>query len=619
MASVNQDQQPFNLASRMELPNPVSLNDMKGIFASQNVDLDARDERGWSPLMIACGKNKKKMVQFLLDHGADPNAKGSKDGNTPMHFASIGNNCTKLPPLDYFYSRQGWDMQSRKEILGLLINHGATLTCNLNGLDPPCMAAIYNFQDIVEFFVQGKTHELRLSNAEKARVYEILGVAVGLNANLNAPTCRGEEHPCTHFCRALSIHKENSIKPYGNHGKSEVAASFSLFSETKECKTQEDWENIKSDQWSLKNQCFLVAERVLPEEIKDSYIFRRVFEHGLDGVMFHKGRNQETLSQCSQICRESIQLELESKLELGSVLVYLMTGIRYGGELEDEEVDECYKLLDLCLQVFSKDSQDLKLDVKLVDEVGDLLFDFALVFDSAKSKKMFEPLLQFGEGMVRVIRMQIGEKSCVSISHRILERVKELYWGFSEDRVKKDEYRRRQLKENRMRRLILRMMRCEDATQIDSNGNSMLHSLLCLDGHARHQFTKEIALILIRNGCDIEARDADGLTVKENICNSRRYEFDPDAPENEELMTLLSPPRTTLPLQEIAARTILRCKIPHEGIVPRHLSVLLTGEVEYSDSELYLSPSDCESSASEQGEWGYSSPDGSVSDGVMSD
>ncbi|XP_030842046.1 uncharacterized protein LOC115924228 [Strongylocentrotus purpuratus] len=595
MASVNQDQQPLNLASRMDWPNPVSLDEMKGIFASQNVDLDARDERGWSPLMIACAKDKKEMVQFLLDHGADPNAKGSEDENTPMHCASVGVFCTNLPSLGQF-SLQDTGRPSSKDILRLLINHGATLTCNSNGLDPPCIAAIYNFQDIVEFFVQGKTHELQLSNAEKARVYEILGVAVGLNAHFNVPACTGEEHPCTHFCRALSIHKENGIKPYGNHGKSLVAASFFLFSETKECKTQEDLENIKSDQWSLKNQCFLVAERVLPEEIKDSYIFQRIYQHGLDGVMFHKGKIQETLSQGSQICRELIQLELESRLEVGSVLVKIVNGICYE-KLEDEVVDECYKLVDLCLQVFSKDSQDLELDFDLVDEFGYLLFNIANC-DSAMPKRMFEPLLQFGEGMVRVIRMQFGEKSCVAISHCILECINELYVPVRSSKDRGKEYRRKQVKEKRMRHLILRMMRCEDATQIDSNGNSMMHSLFFGIGlHNKQQFTKEIALILIRNGCDIEARDADGETVKEMICNHRR--FDPDAPENEELMTLLSPPRTTLPLQEIAARTILRCKIPHEGIVPRHLSVFLTGEVEYSDSELYLSPSDCESRESE--------------------
>eukprot|EP00057_Strongylocentrotus_purpuratus_P024747 XP_011679221.1 PREDICTED: uncharacterized protein LOC100891428 [Strongylocentrotus purpuratus] len=619
MAAVNQDQQPLNLASRLDWPNPVSLDDMKGIFASQNVDLDARDElHGWSPLMIACAQDKKEMVQLLLDHGADPNAKGSKDGNTPMHCASVGYNCKNIPRLGSDHCH-GWDEQSRKEILRLLINHGATLICNSNGLDPPCIAAIYNFQDIVEFFVQGKTHELQLSNAEKARVHEILGVALGLYTNLNAPACTGESHPCTHFCRALSIHEESGITPYGNHGKSDAAASFSLFSETKECRTREEWENIKSDHWSLKNQCFLVAERVLPEEIKDDYILQRVLKHGLDGVIFQKERNQETLAQGSQICRESIQLELESRFELGSVLVTIVNGIHYK-KLEDDVVDECYKLLDLCLQVFNKYSQDRlhEMNSHLVNKVGNILFDIAL-YDFAKSKNTFESLLQYGERMVRVIRIQIGDKSCASITHCILERIHELNWRSSKDRGKKEECRRKQVKENRMKRLISRMVRCEDATQIDSNGNSMLHSLLGDVQYAKQQFTKETALILIHNGCDIEARNADGLTVKEMICKSSH--FDPDAPENEELMTLLSPPRTALPLQEIAARIILRCKIPHEGIVPRHLSVLVTGEVEYSDSELFLEYpfSDCESSSSEYGEWDNSSPDGSESDGVMSD
>ena len=109
-------------------------------------------------------------------------------------------------------------------------------------------------------------------------------------------------------------------------------------------------------------------------------------------------------------------------------------------KLEDEVVDECYKLLDLCLQVFSKDSQDRlhKVNLRLVDTVGNLLFDFAL-YDFAKSKNMFESLLQFGERMVRVIRKQIGDKSCASITHHILERLSwnELSWRSSTDREKK--------------------------------------------------------------------------------------------------------------------------------------------------------------------------------------
>jgi len=37
----------------------------------KNVDLNCKDEKGYTPLIIACYNNQAEAVKFLLDNGAD--------------------------------------------------------------------------------------------------------------------------------------------------------------------------------------------------------------------------------------------------------------------------------------------------------------------------------------------------------------------------------------------------------------------------------------------------------------------------------------------------------------------------------------------------------------------
>jgi ankyrin repeat protein len=52
-----------------------------------NIDVNGTDANGGTPLFVACHSQKSKIVQFLLERGANPNA-ASKDGATPLHFAA---------------------------------------------------------------------------------------------------------------------------------------------------------------------------------------------------------------------------------------------------------------------------------------------------------------------------------------------------------------------------------------------------------------------------------------------------------------------------------------------------------------------------------------------------
>jgi ankyrin repeat protein len=58
-------------------------------FANAQVDLNARDKDGRTPLMLAVLKGSEQEVTALLARGADPNAKDA-DGETPLHAAILG-------------------------------------------------------------------------------------------------------------------------------------------------------------------------------------------------------------------------------------------------------------------------------------------------------------------------------------------------------------------------------------------------------------------------------------------------------------------------------------------------------------------------------------------------
>ena len=59
-------------------------------------DVNAKDNKGWSPLHVAAAFNPSPAVlEVLLKAGADVNAK-DKDGETPLHFAAALNPSTAV-------------------------------------------------------------------------------------------------------------------------------------------------------------------------------------------------------------------------------------------------------------------------------------------------------------------------------------------------------------------------------------------------------------------------------------------------------------------------------------------------------------------------------------------
>jgi ankyrin repeat protein len=86
----------------------------------QGAKADARNDRGWTPLMIAAMAGRVDMAKLLVEKGADVNARStSKTGSTVLCFATESDN---------------------PELLALLVDHGA----DVNGRSRNLMSPLYN-------------------------------------------------------------------------------------------------------------------------------------------------------------------------------------------------------------------------------------------------------------------------------------------------------------------------------------------------------------------------------------------------------------------------------------------------------------------------------------------
>ncbi|KAL4738942.1 ankyrin repeat-containing domain protein [Aspergillus similis] len=87
-------------------------------------DINAADQQGWTVLHF-CLRDRLRLAEFLVDQGADPNAK-THDGSTPMHLF--------------------WDLPNQPDTLEALIGHGALLDTarTSDGLTPLHLYAKHN-------------------------------------------------------------------------------------------------------------------------------------------------------------------------------------------------------------------------------------------------------------------------------------------------------------------------------------------------------------------------------------------------------------------------------------------------------------------------------------------
>jgi ankyrin repeat protein len=58
------------------------------LFLQAGMDVDVRDERDWTPLMVAAFNGNEAVAKLLIEHGANPSAQ-DRAGYTPLHWSAL--------------------------------------------------------------------------------------------------------------------------------------------------------------------------------------------------------------------------------------------------------------------------------------------------------------------------------------------------------------------------------------------------------------------------------------------------------------------------------------------------------------------------------------------------
>ncbi|RDW84112.1 ankyrin repeat domain-containing protein [Aspergillus mulundensis] len=156
------------LAAGADLHNPpgiaecaVQMNNIAALawLATHNVDMNARNDRGHTPLTTALRENRTEILSWLLDHGADPTLRGE---DWPLYMATKSPSLLRLllPHIDPAHLSQHkgvLERAVRENQLGsvqLLLDAGASPSWKAGGVFSPLTTALRErYKDIVAYLL----------------------------------------------------------------------------------------------------------------------------------------------------------------------------------------------------------------------------------------------------------------------------------------------------------------------------------------------------------------------------------------------------------------------------------------------------------------------------------
>ena len=504
-----------------------------------------------SPLMVACLRGYKDVVRYLLENGADPNEKCTEELNTPLHYACLQ---SKYMQESFSYSLVEFvvdcnkDLISNKEdIVKLLFEHGALLERNALGFMPIHCAALFAMENIVDYFL---LKDEPITGADKLKALELLGVSQSLMLVENTK-------PYLNFVSALLIRHDIG-------GDFPFPTELGQHLNSNECTTFDELHKLKHDRSARFIHGLLVGERILPEKLKKKCLWPSML-----GPYYE-------LERFLCACHYGIKLEMSSRLAVGTVL----QGIHEFFTISDpcESRESVFLQIASCLEKYKEilmivESKHIAARSSVLSSAFSYILS-ELIWMCSFNRLSYNMLFMTTIDVIKVYSEQTSAyESTDSVAQSLFSNVVDTCEDSSSQEIRNVIVR--------LNHVLPLVLKCEHTMctneQRSHNMLQMVVGLLC--------FEQDLDVIcaltrkLVRYGCPIETKTFNREETAKDIALRMAVNFKTYHPELEEILALVSKPSEVLSLQELAARCVLRSKVPYSlGTVPSTVFDFLNGE-----------------------------------------
>ena len=527
--------------------------------------IEEGDEKGRTPLMIACLHGNKEVVEYLLELGTGVNRQCTHQMNTPLHYTCY--TCTWDKP-----ERITIEKKAEKEAIAkLLFKHGASYKTNSIGLTPMCYAGLHQMKQLVNLFSESETRGDSVGDEVKIRGLEYLGVAYATRRFNDRDTSLA--YQCILEAKQLRLAGSCPLPVGGNN---EVEKLF----QRSECSRVDNLEAIKEDREAIQIEGFLIGARIIPDELKPNYYWNMLLD-------FASSREINFTSGCVVISF-FLQPTNITKMPLDNVLKALQDAARNSKILDI--LSDLNDVLTLCLTAVSAIYYSERWEE---DNGGDSYEVLVGILTDAAVYGYGENVETLTATVMNILKVLGSTKPCQkrervdvfpSSSFSPWVMIVELPMTLGDDREVEDDSL------HQIKYVFSKLLELDGASQKTHTGCTLLHlvsEFLEFKNHytdGAYELILSIIEIIIRHGCPVEARDSSGKTAKEWA--EQRYEeikgdgytdFEMDDPFFIRFLEALSQSSSVLSLEELAARAVLKWRIPYRDYLPRSLHETVAG------------------------------------------
>ncbi|XP_072178896.1 uncharacterized protein [Diadema setosum] len=308
---------PLHRVCGGDTPNGVQV---AKILLHSGADVNLKNAKGMTPLMLACQRRATEMVKMLLQHGAETNL-CSPDGNTALHYA------IKRP--DEITNESIWN---RSQIHKLLMKHGAVTKKNSLGLTPLFLACIKGNTGMVNFILTYSS----ASDRERADSYELLATAAYFNSIKRdgrfTIMCKvNDTHNLAYeyLCKAMSLRCSHNPHLWKFSNQERVEGLLYRV----ETQTMEELSAIRNHGEGLMVELILARQRILDPAAYGDYLLPFITEYFL---YLKKHRH---FRQAISLLTHSLRLQLKlSHRKFEHTIIFLLGMVRSYRVIAEKEV-----------------------------------------------------------------------------------------------------------------------------------------------------------------------------------------------------------------------------------------------------------------------------------------